>query len=278
MSHDPAHDDARRLAREQSTLPPLALPRLALGDAGPEHASGSEGAPRLPVSETFLSVQGEGSLTGIPSFFIRLSGCNLRCTWCDTPYASWQPEGRLIAIADIVRQAVAGGARHAVITGGEPMIFPHVVDLTRQLQHAGMHVTIETAGTVHQPVACDLISISPKLSSSTPAHDDPRDPSGRWHARHEARRLNVAVLQQLIDEHAARQLKFVACRPRDLDEIQALLGQLRTVAPEEVMLMPEGVSRRDPADLQWVVRACIERNWRYCHRVHIELFGNTRGT
>src|SRR5215468_5509616 len=91
----------------------------------------------VPVAETFTSIQGEGKLTGTPSWFVRLSGCNLRCAWCDTPYASWRPEGSSRTLDDLVEEARAnsggGGVRHAVITGGEPMIFPQLTELTRRL-------------------------------------------------------------------------------------------------------------------------------------------------
>src|SRR5256885_2235085 len=82
--------------------------------------------PALPIAETFLSIQGEGKLAGTPSFFIRVSGCNLRCSWCDTPYASWNPEGSPRTIDSLIDEARASGARHAVLTGGEPMIFPQL--------------------------------------------------------------------------------------------------------------------------------------------------------
>ena len=78
----------------------------------------------MKIAEIFYSVQGEGSLVGVPSVFIRTSGCNLRCVWCDTPYTSWNPEGSMMTVAEILEQALASGARHAVVTGGEPMIAP----------------------------------------------------------------------------------------------------------------------------------------------------------
>ena len=122
----------------------------------------------MKIAEIFYSVQGEGGLVGVPSVFVRTSGCNLRCSWCDTPYTSWEPEGEERSIEEILASAAAFPARHVVVTGGEPMIAPGIVPLTEGLRARGLHVTIETAGTVFAPVACDLMSISPKLSNSTP--------------------------------------------------------------------------------------------------------------
>lgn len=231
----------------------------------------------LPISETFTSIQGEGKLTGVPSHFVRLSGCNLRCGWCDTPYASWSPEGEQRTIEEIVRGARESGVAHAVVTGGEPMIFERVGELTSALREGGMHVTIESAGTVFREVACDLMSLSPKLSNSTP-RNDPRDPSGKWTRLHDERRIDLDALQLLIDAHEERQLKFVVSSPEDLREIDELLGQLTGVRSHEVMLMPEGVVMPSPESVAWVVELCTQRGWRYCHRLHIELFGDTRGT
>lgn len=237
-------------------------------------------ASSLPISETFLSIQGEGKLSGIPSFFIRASGCNLRCAWCDTPYASWNPEGEPRGIDDLIAAAVASGARHVVLTGGEPMMFAQVAPLAAGLRAAGLHITIETAGTIFRDVACDLMSISPKLASSTPRAGDPRDPSGAWRMRHEERRLNLDALQRLVDYFPAprRQLKFVITGASDLAEIDGLLNRLRTWTPADILLMPEGVSPPTPEAKRWLAAECIRRGWMYCARLHIELFGNTRGT
>ncbi len=234
------------------------------------------------ISETFTSIQGEGALAGVPSWFCRFSGCNLRCVWCDTPYASWRPEGKKRSVDDLVAEAVAAGPRHAVITGGEPMLFGAVVPLCDRLRAAGMHVTIETAGTIDRDVPFDLMSISPKLSNSTP-RGDPRDPGGAWADRHEARRIDPAVLQSLLDRAGpgsgrTRQIKFVVASPDDLGEIDDLLARLEGWRPEEIFLMPEGVVA-PPADRRrFIVEACLGRGWRYGHRLHIELFGDTRGT
>jgi 7-carboxy-7-deazaguanine synthase len=236
---------------------------------------------RLPVAETFASIQGEGKLAGVPSFFVRASGCNLRCSWCDTPYASWAPEGGQRTVEALIAEARASGLRHAVVTGGEPMIFDAVEPLSRALCAAGLHVTVETAGTVLRSppgLACDLMSVSPKLASSTPGENDPRDPSGAWRRRHEERRINLQALQGLIDAFPQRQLKFVVCGPADLSEIESLLARLRDWAPEDILLMPEGVASPAPATRRWLAAECLSRGWRYGPRVHIEVFGNVRGT
>lgn len=234
------------------------------------------------VSEAFGSLQGEGKLTGVPSWFIRLSGCNLRCTWCDTPYASWNPEGEKRTIDELVQEASDSGLSHTVITGGEPMIFKELPELCAKLRERGMHNTIETAGTVYpedwSSLACDLMSISPKLANSTPAKDDERDPLGVWHDRHDERRLDFEVLGRLTADFEDHQFKFVVSHENDLAEIERVLAQIGHVKPGDVQLMPEGVAPKSPGSTEWVVRACMERNWRYCNRLHIDLFGDTRGT
>lgn len=230
------------------------------------------------VSETFLSLQGEGKLSGVPSFFIRLSGCNLRCTWCDTPYASWSAQGAPVTIESLVRSARESGAGHVVLTGGEPMIFAGLRDLAAAIRSAGLHITIETAGTVFKEIACDLMSISPKLSNSTPRDGDPRDPKGVWRRLHEARRIDMDSLQRLLDAYPTRQMKFVVAEPTDLAEIDALLGGLRGWAREDVLLMPEGVTPPTAERKSWIANECVARGWRYCARLHIELYGNKRGT
>ncbi|HYD02351.1 MAG TPA: 7-carboxy-7-deazaguanine synthase QueE [Phycisphaerales bacterium] len=233
----------------------------------------------LPVSETFVSIQGEGKLTGVPSWFLRTSGCNLRCTWCDTPYASWNPEGTRRTVGDLLAEARAAKVRHAVLTGGEPMLFAALAPLTHVLRDAGVHVTIETAGTLAPPSLphCDLWSVSPKLAHSTP-RDDPRDPGGAWAARHEQRRLNIGSLQRLLDAPGDHQLKFVVATERDLPEIDDLLSKLTGWTPADILLMPEGVTPPAPARRTAVAALCLARGFRYCPRLHIELFGNKRGT
>jgi 7-carboxy-7-deazaguanine synthase len=229
----------------------------------------------MKVSELFYSIQGEGKLAGVPSVFIRLSGCNLRCTWCDTPYASWSPEGSERSVAELLDYAVKTPARHVVVTGGEPFVFDEVIGLSHELRRAGFHITFETAGTIFREVAVDLMSLSPKLANSTPWQRE----GGKFAQAHERNRLNVPVLRQLMALAPEYQFKFVVAGPEDLGEIESVLREVGKVAPADVLLMPEGT---DVATLRartpWLSEICKERGYRFCPRLHIELYGNTRGT
>ena len=224
----------------------------------------------MKIAEVFYSVQGEGKLVGVPSVFVRTSGCNLRCVWCDTPYTSWAPEGVARTVDSLVAEVMAFGARHVVVTGGEPLIAPEVVLLTSELRARGMHITVETAGTVYAPVACDLMSISPKLANSTPASDP------KWGPAHERTRLRLDVLGQLLADYDY-QLKFVVSDPADLGEIVSLISKLGAPA-EHVLLMPEG---RSPEVLReralWLVPLCLEHGFRYSPRVQVDIWGDKRG-
>lgn len=228
----------------------------------------------LRIAEIFSSVQGEGVWTGIPSTFVRVSGCNLRCAWCDTPYASWRPEGPVMELEPIRAEVARLGNRHVVLTGGEPMLFEPVVELTRGLAALGHAITVETAGTVDRPVRCHLMSISPKLANSTPAG------AGGWAERHDRTRLNLDALRSLIERYEV-QLKFVAGLDleKELVEIESLLARLPPVRPERVLLMPEGTDEATLRERQrLLVEPCIARGWRLCSRLHVQLFGNRRGT
>lgn len=230
------------------------------------------------ISELFYSVQGEGVLTGVPSVFVRTSGCNLRCRWCDTPYASWKPEGEEMTV-DAIVQAVGQwpAARHVVLTGGEPMVARGIHDLAAALRGRGLHISIETAGTVlPEGIACDLASLSPKLAHSTP-QEGTIEPG--WIARHERLRLQPDVLRAWLAHGADYQLKFVVSGAADMEEIGALVTSLGSVPADRVLLMPEGRSMEELRERSaWLVEVCKATGHRYCHRLHIELFGNRRGT
>jgi 7-carboxy-7-deazaguanine synthase len=222
----------------------------------------------LKIAELFYSLQGEGALVGVPSVFIRTSGCNLRCAWCDTPYTSWQPEGAEWSLDRILDEVRAHPARHVVVTGGEPMILPEVVPLTERLRALGRHITVETAGTVFRPVACDLMSISPKLSNSTPA--------GPWAAQHDRLRIELDTLRELTGRYPY-QLKFVIEKPGDLEEVRAVLTAL-AVGGEHVILMPEGTDREQLRErARWLAEICKEEGFRFSPRLHVDLYGNQRG-
>ncbi len=228
------------------------------------------------VTEIFQSIQGEGRLTGFPSVFVRTGGCNLRCNWCDTPYASWKPEGEELSIEDVTARALQHPARHLVLTGGEPMIARGIHDLAQNLRAAGRHITIETAATVPpKGIVCDLASLSPKLSNSTP---DARF-TATWRQRHEALRLQPTVIREWIEQYPY-QLKFVVTKEADLTEIEDLLRQIdHPIPPENVLLMPEGTDSGTLNERStWLETLCRDRGYRYCPRLHIALFGNVRGT
>jgi len=225
----------------------------------------------MRVAEIFQSVQGEGRLAGTPSVFLRLTGCNLRCWYCDTPYASWTPQGVFVSTESLVERLSAFNCEHLVITGGEPMLQPELVPLTRQLAARSRHITIETAGTVDRSVRADLMSISPKLSNSTPK-------SGRWSERHERLRNRRDVVANLIRRYGY-QLKFVVDTEQDLDEIQGYLHGLPEVPPDHVWLMPQSVSRAQLAlKIDWVADAARRLGCRVSPRLQNERFGNRRGT
>jgi 7-carboxy-7-deazaguanine synthase len=272
----------------------------------------------MQIAEIFRSRQGEGRLTGVESVFVRFSGCNLRCRFCDTRYASWTPEGEdllldavLARVADLDRlpaeripvswhedcsaasskceNSVKGDSPifvatkigtvpenivpYAIISGGEPMLFDELVPLCEAFKAQGRHITIETSGTVYRRVACDLMSISPKLANSTPT---PRE-SPYWAVRHEATRHRPQIVAQLMAEHDY-QLKFVVDRPEDCRQMEAYLAELPSVDRKRVMLMPQGVDARELADKgQWLEPHCGQQGLQFCPRRHIEWFGARRG-
>jgi 7-carboxy-7-deazaguanine synthase len=226
----------------------------------------------VKISEIFHSIQGEGSLAGVPSVFVRTSGCNLRCKWCDTPYTSWQPDGRDMTVEEIAEAVDDYPCGHVVLTGGEPMIAPQAAALTEALHASGLHITIETAGTVHHSLRCDLLSISPKLANSTPHERD----GGRWAVMHERLRYQPEVLKRLTAEYEY-QLKFVISQAEDLREVQAIQTALQAPAGR-VILMPEGVIREVVmARGVWLAELCKQYGYRYSPRLHIDLWGDKRG-
>lgn len=194
--------------------------------------------------------------------------------WCDTPYTSWQPEGEDWSLKKILATVAAFSPRHVVITGGEPLLAKQIVELSAAIKQIGVHITIETAATVFQPVVCDLMSMSPKLSHSTPW----KKAAGRFAQMHEQNRLNLDVIQKFLDRYDC-QLKFVVNQRKDFAEIEEIMRQLRQWTPSQVLIMPQGKSRAElEKKSKWIVEACKQHGYGFTPRLHIDLFGNRRGT
>ena len=242
----------------------------------------------MRIAELFRSLQGEGRLTGTTSVFVRLSGCNLRCRYCDTPFASSRPEGEDLSLRRIVELVSRHDCRHVVITGGEPMMFADVVPLSVELKRLGFHITIETAGTLDLPVRCDLMSISPKLQNSTPpshgmpAHGMPgsadcRRPSAIAR-RHDRARHAPHVIRRLVRDYAY-QMKFVVDSVEDCREVESYLCEFPEIDRANVMLMPQGIEQKSLYEkARWLIPYCRENGLTFCPRRQLEWFGGARGT
>lgn len=227
----------------------------------------------MQISEIFYSIQGEGRLIGTPSVFVRTSGCNLRCVWCDTPYTSWTPQGQKRSVQEIVNEVEKYPHRHVVLTGGEPLLAAEIEQLAMDLKQRGSHITVETAATIFKPVNCDLISMSPKLAHSTPRSRE----RGRFVKMHEIGRLNLPIIQQFVTGYDY-QFKFVVQQKEDFAEIEAILDRLKSVDASKVLIMAQGKTTTEiRSRAKWIVDLCKKYGFGYTPRLHIELFGNRRG-
>jgi 7-carboxy-7-deazaguanine synthase len=256
-------------------------------DAGDGERAGdppAEAEDALPVNELFYSLQGEGTLAGVPTVFVRTSGCNLRCWFCDSYHTSWEPTHAWMGVDEVVAEVESHErAAHVVLTGGEPLLHEASVALLDRLGAAGYHTTVETNGTIHRDAHVDLASISPKLASSTPTAE--RDPKGEgeWAERHETRRIDVDALAALVDDYES-QLKFVVTGHEDMAEIEALVERVRaataaTVPDSAVLLMPEGTTRTELDDTrETVAELAMEYGYRYTPRLHVDLWNDAPGT
>ncbi|HXY35981.1 MAG TPA: 7-carboxy-7-deazaguanine synthase QueE [Planctomycetaceae bacterium] len=225
----------------------------------------------MRIAEFFQSIQGEGEFAGTPSVFVRTTGCNLRCWFCDTPYTSWQPEGAHEPWPALAERILACDCQHVVITGGEPLLQPDIVPLTERLTRAGRLVTIETAGTVHRPAQAALMSISPKRPNSTPRHPV-------WSKRHETLRDRTDVVARMTREYRY-QLKYVIDSPADVADVDGHVARIGGVTPDRVFLMPQGIDVSALREkTRWLNDEAARRGYRVSPRLHIELFGNRRAT
>src|SRR6056297_169155 len=256
------------------------------------------GGPALPINELFESLQGEGVLAGVPSIFIRTSGCNLRCWFCDSYHTSWEPTHAWMGLDEIVDRVGEFDADHVVLTGGEPLIHDDAISLINRLADRGYHITVETNGTIAPPpeTQIDLASVSPKLASSTRTPERPPAGGGDnavgaddsaavddWQQRHEANRIDHDALTALV-ERFGFQLKFVLTGRDDLPEIEQLIAELRAeieteIADTDVLLMPEGQTREQLAETRReVAEVAVESGYRYTPRLHVDLWNDAPET
>ena len=256
-------------------------------DAPTKATSESVTGTALPINEMFYSLQGEGTLAGMPSVFIRTSGCNLRCWFCDSYHTSWEPTHGWVAVDDLIEEVRSHEVDHVVVTGGEPMIHDETEELLSTLGEDGFHVTVETNGTIHRDTHIDLASISPKLASSTPTPDRP--PAGGdadigvWEEKHEQDRLDMDALAGLVEDYDF-QLKFVVTGREDVEEATALVDRLRGTAATrirdtDVLLMPEGMTRERLAETRdLTAELALEYGYQYTPRLHVDLWNDAPGT
>lgn len=225
----------------------------------------------MKITEIFYSLQGEGFLAGRPSVFIRIAGCPLRCRYCDTSYA-WSDKNADDFSIDQIKESVKKyNCSSVVVTGGEPMVNPQLPELLKKLKRAGLHVTIETAGIKFVPdLPCDLMSISPKMTNSTP--------KDAIEAKvHNQICLNIEALKKLI-KYYNYQLKFVVDTLDDLKDIQQLLAQLPEANKDKTMLMPKAVTTQQYIEKsKTVAEICRSAGFTFCQRLHILLYSDQRG-
>ncbi len=223
------------------------------------------------INEIFYSLQGEGKLAGVPSVFIRLAGCPLRCKWCDTKYAWDAAKGTEMSVEQILLRISSYPTQYVVVTGGEPMVNAELESLVQPLHKAGYHITIETAGIeciADLPV--DLMSISPKLSNSTPDNAE-------LAAAHDQHRFQVTALKSLIEDYDY-QLKFVVDTPGDLNEIAECLAKIDNVNPYKIFLMPQAVTEQEYIEKsRWLADYCLQTGFSFTPRLQVILWPGQKG-
>ncbi len=210
----------------------------------------------LPVNEIFYSLQGEGKLTGVPSVFVRLAGCPIRCSWCDTRYAWNLDTARRMTIDEVAGRIREYPTRHVVVTGGEPLIHAAMPELAHRLRRLGFYVTVETAGVVYRKVRCDLLSVSPKLPGSIPGKVT----------------FRPAIIKKLISPADDYQVKFVVGNLDQVCQAADLVEKNPFIRKENVLLMPNARTAKEYRRLApTIARWALHNNLRFCPRLHLEL-------
>jgi 7-carboxy-7-deazaguanine synthase len=210
---------------------------------------------RLRITEIFHSLQGESRSVGWPTVFVRLTGCPLRCVWCDTEYSFHGGEWR--DINDIVADVKNHKARHVCVTGGEPLAQKRCLELLRRLCDEGLEVSLETSG------ALDVSQVDPRVSRVV----DVKAPGSGESARNLWSNLDVL--------NAHDQIKFVLADRADYDWALAVLDERDLSARCEVLFSPVAgkLAPRDLAD--WII--ADGRQVRMQVQLHKMLWGNTPG-
>lgn len=227
----------------------------------------------VPVSEIFLSIQGEGVWAGTPSVFLRTYRCNLSCTWCDTKYTWLGQEKALPGVEftplparEIEDKVARFGCKHLVLTGGEPLLHQRQVEpLLARLKQQGYFIEVETNGTIVPTAevteAVDCFNVSPKLSNSLV-------------------NVNARVKRDALRAHVQSNkawFKFVICAKGDIGEVEEMIAE-NGIPRERVILMPEGIDALTILERsRWIAEICKARGFRFTPRLHILLYGNKRG-
>jgi len=220
-------------------------------------------APPGRLSEVFYSIQGEGATAGLPAVFVRLQGCSVGCTWCDTKY-SWDPEAGRVANLDALLDEASGfPCRRVVITGGEPLESSLFVPLARVLGSRGFIIEVETSGTLPPPAELDRAiqwNVSLKLAGS---------------GLDEAKRIRPVAIRGFLSREAW--WKFVVTDEGDVAEVLRLAERF-ALPRGRILLQSEAVRRQDLIERSpWVVEACKRHGFRFSPRLHLMLWGARRG-
>ena len=247
-----------------------------------------ENSKTLPINELYTCLQGEGKLTGVPHILIRVSGCRLRCqfanSFCDTPYSSWGPEKGKFTYEDIFEFYMNNRhIKHTMITGGGPTLHRNMlVELCHLAKEFDHYITIETEGSESVGTMADLISLSPKLSNSTPRPGTwmpylNREVTEKDKEKHEKWRCNYDAMMNLIDLHPDYQLKPVISNEEDLQEVKEL-QKILDIPNEKVYLMPEGLEPKQLNERRrWLMDLCVREGYNFTDRLHLIAYGDTRG-